>query len=322
MAKIDTTLPTIKAIYQHYEDTREDWRRDHFGASMAGKPCDRALWYSFHWAMAPEFPGRILRLFDTGNKEEQRLVDDLRGIGVEVYDRDPQNLDEQIRYTDPTCGGHLAGSLDGIGRGFAEAPKSWHVLEFKTSNAAGFAKMQKKGVMETKPEHFSQIQLYLRWSGLTRAFYFMVCKDTDEIYSERIRYDPEYAAALVERAHKLIYMPNPPDGISMHGDAWDCKYCDYAPLCKREALPEINCRTCAHSEPFKAGGQWSCLRHAHFVDADTMREGCPDHIYLPSLVPVDVADADPERGTITYADGVCNGPDGVSSCEMRKKYEH
>jgi hypothetical protein len=53
-----------------------------------------------------------------------------------------------------------------------------------------------------------------------------------------------------------------------------------------------------------------------------MREGCPDHIYLPSLVPVDVADADPERGTITYADGVCNGPDGVSSCEMRKKYEH
>jgi len=310
---------TVKDIYQYYEDTRSDWRRPHLGGSQIGAKCSRSLWYQFHWCSAPNFPGQMLRLFETGNIEEDRVVSDLRHAGIEVYDRDPKNPEQQIRYVDPECGGHFSGSFDGVGKGFKEST-AWHLIEIKSTNTKGYNDLLKNGIEKAKPIHYAQIQIYLKWSGLTRAHYFSVCKDNDKYYNERVRYDKEFAETLTAKAKAIIFAPNPPDGISMHGDAWDCKYCDYAPLCKREALPEINCRTCAHSEPFKAGGQWSCLRHAHFVDADTMREGCPDHIYLPSLVPVDVADADPERGTITYADGTINGPAAGSSREMRCKY--
>ena len=260
----------------------------------------------------------MLRLFETGNIEEDRVVSDLRNAGIEVYDRDPKNTEQQIRYADPECGWHFSLSLDGVGKGFKES-EAWHLIEIKSTNTKGYNDLLKNGIEKAKPIHYAQIQIYLKWSGLTRAHYFSVCKENDKYYNERVKYDKEFAETLTAKAKAIIFAPNPPAGISMHGDAWDCKYCDYAPLCKRESLPEINCRTCAHSEPFKAGGQWSCLRHAHFVDADTMREGCPDHIYLPSLVPVDVADADPERGTITYAEA-CKRPGAVSSREMRCKY--
>ena len=196
---------TTDAIYQHYEDSRKDWRRPHLGASQIGAPCDRALWYQFRWCMPPEFPGRILRLFDTGNCEEERIVQDLRNIGVEIYDRDPKDPSKQIHYADPDCGGHFSGSLDGVGRGFPEMPEPWMVVELKTSNTKGYKQLVKKGVEAAKPQHFCQMQTYMAWSGLLKAYYFSVAKETDDIYSEIVPFNEVIAYQLKERAKKIIF---------------------------------------------------------------------------------------------------------------------
>ena len=51
---------------------------------MIGRPCDREIWYGFRWFKKPEFPGRMLRLFERGHKEEFRFVKYLRRIGIRV----------------------------------------------------------------------------------------------------------------------------------------------------------------------------------------------------------------------------------------------
>ena len=81
--------PTLDAIYAAYVAEADDGFRDHLGASIIGKDCERALWYDFRWVTRRGFSGRMLRLFDTGKREEDRLVRDLRRTGATVLDADP-----------------------------------------------------------------------------------------------------------------------------------------------------------------------------------------------------------------------------------------
>lgn len=77
---------TAEAIMAWYEEKPQDFR-DHLGASLIGHSCNRYLWLTFRWAVMPKFEGRMLRLFNTGNREEVRIAEELRGIGVELYTR-------------------------------------------------------------------------------------------------------------------------------------------------------------------------------------------------------------------------------------------
>ncbi|GIX15396.1 MAG: hypothetical protein KatS3mg118_3355 [Paracoccaceae bacterium] len=121
--------PTLSAIYASYEARQGDGFRDHLGASLIGKSCARALWYDFRWATPARHTGRILRLFETGQLEEARLVRDLRATGATVLEVDPET-GRQFRVE--AHGGHFGGSLDAVALGLLEAPKTWHVVEFKT----------------------------------------------------------------------------------------------------------------------------------------------------------------------------------------------
>ena len=103
----------------------------------------------------------------------------------------------------------LVGVCDGIGIGFEEAPKTYHIIEIKTSNLKSFNQMKKHGVEKSKYVHFCQMQCYMHWSGLERAFYIMVCKDTDELYSERVYYNPEVAKSLEKKAYDVIFSSEP-----------------------------------------------------------------------------------------------------------------
>ena len=47
-------------------------------------------------------------------------------------------------------GGHFGGSLDGVALGLLEAPKTWHVLEFKTHSVKSFADLVAKGVLRPR----------------------------------------------------------------------------------------------------------------------------------------------------------------------------
>jgi len=297
-----TVSPTVAAIYKSYEEKADTGHRAHLGASLIGHNCERHLWLTFRWALAPKFDGRMLRLFETGHKEELRLVSDLRRIGVTVHDTQPDGV-TQWRVND--CGGHFGGSLDAAAIGLQEAPKTWHCCEFKTSNTKAFKELQDKGVRAAKPMHWFQMQTYMHLTGMTRAAYIVKCKETDQLYMERVHYEKQEAEKIIERALRVITAPEPPARIGS-ADWYECKFCHHAAICHGTTAPEANCRTCAHSTPEMDGNsRWSCAHHACDIAEETQRAGCADHRVIPILLDRigTMVDASPEAVTYRMEDG-------------------
>ena len=314
-----TALPepsrsTAKEIIKIW-DGRNTPHRPHLGCSIIGHPCDRNIWLSWRWAKAPAFPGRILRLFDTGKREEERLYQDLRDCGVELYTVD-QESGKQIGVS--AHNGHLAGSVDGIGRGFIEAPKSWAVLECKTHGSKSFAKLQKEGVKHAKFQHYVQMQMYMGLLDIERAMYLAQNKDTDDIYSEWVHFDKDCFEQHMHRAKTIIEMTSPPQRLSEDPSWYECKWCDHYTLCHGEQIADVNCRTCAHASPVQHGS-WLCGMVNADLNEDAQRTACDNHLYIPPLIPY----AKPVDGGHAHVDyekpdgkTFTNGPDGWSSHEL------
>lgn len=282
---------TAKKIHWLYEQKKED-PRPHMGCSIIGHSCDRYIWLTWRWAVDVKFPGRVKRLFDTGKREEERMASELRELGVELYTID-QETGKQISVH--AHDGHLSGSVDGIGRGFEEAPKSWAVLECKTHNAKSFADLQKKGVMTAKPQHFVQMQMYMGLLEIDRAMYLAQCKDDDQLYSEWVHFDKEIFNRHMDRAARLIEMTGVPGKVSEDPSWFECKWCDYYELCHGEQVAQPNCRTCCHATPEK-DATWSCeIKNKELPYKDQLA-GCDHHLYIPDLVPF----ASPVDGGMNY----------------------
>lgn len=295
----------------------DDGLRPHLGASLIGRSCERQLWYTFRWAKIASHEPRILRLFQRGHLEEANLSDMLRAAGVTVHQVE-QSTGKQFRFGN----GHFSGSMDGACIGLPDAPKTWHVLEFKTHGKKSFDTLQAQGVKKAKPEHWAQMQCYMAWTGMERALYMAVCKDDDRLHLERIEYNKEAADQFFERAERIINAAEPPQRI---GDAswFECKWCDYKDICHGTEAPAVNCRTCAHSTP-EASGTWSCSRHKQDgIPVQFQKQGCDAHRYIPAMLHwAEVVDANHDDNWITYklSTGECftNGakPDGYSSEEI------
>lgn len=288
--------------------------RPHLGASLIGHDCDRYLWLTFRWAALAKFEGRMLRLFNTGVREEARIHDELRGIGVELHTHDNG---KQIACRDES--GHFGGSVDGIGRGFPESPKAWAVLECKTHNASSFKSLKDKGVKEAKPRHYAQMQVYMGLLELDRSLYYAVNKDTDEVFTEWAHYDQATFEKLKERATRIIDATEPPQRISEDPAHWQCKGCDFYQLCHQGRVALPNCRTCCHASPVE-NGRWHCSSHNKTLDEMVQRAGCERHLFIPALVPFGTP-VDGGEGHIEYqhkdtGKNFINGPGHYSSKEL------
>lgn len=290
------------ALLATYEQRAEDWRRDHLGASLVGHKCDRYLWLSFRWALAPKHKGQLLRLFARGEREEAWIVEDLRRAGFEVRDRDPDTGEQfRVRW------GHLGGSCDGRVLGLLEAPKTEHVLEVKTFNAKQFGYLKQNGVKKAKPEHWTQMQVYMRGLGLERAFYVAVCKDTDELHTERVKLEPKAADEAIERALAVIAAPEPAARrdagaapcvlVSKDGTRWPCQYFE---LCHGERMPAKSCRTCVSATPWP-DGSWVCEHRKRVLDGAAQRAACEQHLTIPAAVNGQVVALDEKKRSITFA---------------------
>ena len=294
-----TSCPTRDAIFAAYEADTSDGFRSHLGASLIGKECERALWYDFRWTTKAKFPGRVLRLFETGHLAEARLVQNLRRTGATVLEVDPET-GRQFRVQ--AHGGHFGGSLDGVALNLLEAPKTWHVLEFKTHSAKSFADLAAKRVRQSKPQHFAQMQIYMSLTGLTRALYVAVNKDNDDLYIERVELDTAVSARLLEKAQRVIFAATPLPRISEDPSWYQCRLCDHADVCHGKQAAEINCRTCLHATPIDGG--WHCARHNKSLTEVNQRTACAHHLYLPPLVPGRQVDAGEGWVEYEFADGV------------------
>lgn len=287
-----TKDPITDAIYAQYKKVGDaEPQRGYLGASIIGHPCERYLWYCFRQCCSEDISGRVYRLFETGDMEEIRLTMDLRAIGCEVHEADGEG--DQFKVS--ALGGHFSGHLDGCALGIPGAEKTWHVMEYKTHNTKSFKHLLKEGVQKSKPQHYAQMQAYMHLTGMKRALYMAKNKDTEEIYTERVKYDKQFCEELMDKARRIIGMSHPPFGISQKRDYYLCSWCDANDICfgmmglsPKPALPlkTVSCRQCCHATPILEGdgARWECQGEpngtAGIVDEN---RPCKDHLCLPGL---------------------------------------
>jgi CRISPR/Cas system-associated exonuclease Cas4 (RecB family) len=285
-------LKTVHAIYEWHKSKRKNEHRPHLGGSQIGRECSRALWYQFRHAWSPNFDGRMLRLFETGDLEEERFERELRGIGAKVWAKDPET-GKQIRFE--VCGGHFALSLDGVVENIPDAPSKPHTLEMKTANEKSFAKMKKNGLQVANPVYWAQCQVGMHLSKIHDCLFLMKNKNTDEIYGERIKYDAAEGMQLIAKAESIVFSDTPPPRLSEEPSDWRCKFCPYWAVCHGCKIPEANCRTCAHSTP-ERDGTWSCAKGHDFGEI------CQDHLFNPDIMPKAWEVLDSRMGWVEYSD--------------------
>lgn len=300
----ETLRTSVDALYEAIEKKAGDWRRNHLGASIIGHRCERYLWLSFRWALNPKHDGKQLRLFKRGDREEQWIAADLRRAGFEVTTRGPDG--KQIRFQH----GHVGGGRDGTIKGILEAPATEHLLEIKTHNLKQFDRLIEKGVKSAKPEHYVQMQLYMRAGKLERALYVAICKNDDRIHMERVKLDREFADAQLERAQRIVNAKEPAERldkdfppcvyVSKDGTRWPC---DFYELCHGEEMPERSCRTCIDSTPSvddDGKPTWICGRFGKQLTPAKQRRGCGDQLSIPSIINAPVVTVDEDARSITY----------------------
>lgn len=309
-------MNTSESIYKHYADKNGAEKPRHYlGWSSIGDVCDRTLWLSFRNATTDNVTGRIARLFQTGHREEDRVLDDLRNIGCKVESRDAKTGKQ---FAVQSHGGHFRGHADAIVTGLPEDHKTRFLVDVKTTNVKKFAALKKDGFRKTYPKYWAQGQGYMGHLGLKRAMFIFVCKDNDEIHCEFFDFDQSEFEKYESRAEKIIFSDRMPFGISEDGSWFECKFCNAHDLCHGSKLTKkVNCRTCAHSTP-ERDGTWSCAHWQSTIpDMDAQMAGCDNHVIHPDLTPK--WEFEPtENGVIwlTPHGKITNSPDHYLSTEI------
>ncbi len=303
---------TLSRIWEWWAKRgRSEAPRRYLGASVVGHECDRYLWLHFRGLFRERFEGRMYRLFERGRREEEMFITELRGIGCKVWDRG----EDGQQFGVSALGGHFGGHLDAVVQGLPDAPKTPHVAEFKTHSDTSFRKLARTGVAGAKPMHLAQMMVYMGMMKLTRALYMAVDKDNDDLYMERVNYDPQAFKAIMVRAERIIREPFA-ERIATRRDDWRCQMCPAKAVCWHETGAVFSrigtwhdCRSCCHASAVTEGegARWECrLGKTCTIGADCK---CADHLALPALVDCDGIETATER-SITFRIGeklVTNG---------------
>lgn len=262
MAKIPLQN-TTKNLIENAPDHVEKVSRGYLGFSGIGSDCVRALSLDFRFAIVEKIiPVRLKRIFDRGHIEEQRVISELKKNGIEVFRRDGENKIEMSGAIGEkqeeiiACFGHAKGHPDGRVLGLPEAPKTEHGLEIKTMNNARWNAFSKKGVKESDPKYYSQMQRLMYGMKLKDFMFISTNKDNEKREYERVKYDSDHAEMLVEREYEIITS----DGIvgEKFPRTWfACKDCSKYNICHNDAPPAVTCRSCEHVDSGD-NGIWFC----------------------------------------------------------------
>ena len=277
-------VTTVSEIYKFHEQRNKERPREYLGWSQIGRPCERELWLAFRWAFDNNFDGRMLRLFDSGHREETRVISELREIGCHVIAIDPVTK-KQVSVQ--SHGGHFRGHLDAQVTGLPEAPHVKHLMDVKTIKASKFEELLKKGMEKMYPTYWAQAHGYMGKLGIRRAVYIFVCKDNDKIHAEFFDFDEKVFEKYEKRAERIIFSDRMPPPISTEPTWYECKLCSAHDLCHgSKVVKKVNCRTCAHSTA-ERNGTWTCAKYDVVLETEHQLQGCQAHILHPDLVPWD-----------------------------------
>jgi len=263
----------IDKIYTTYQQENKRDKRyfSRLGASGIGKECLRAVFYSWRGFTDKEFPGRILRLFQTGHIQEDRIVADLQKAGVKVWAVTPEG--RQFTFTDPS--GHFVAKVDGIVQGVIEGSTENMLLEIKTMADKPFNKLLKSGIGE---QHNFQTHAGMWLVGLNFGLYVVLNKNNEQYYIEIIERDKKIINQLQDRLNKLIMLGNTaPAGVSDKGSSFICRWCDHRSVCTGVTKPVKSCRSCVFVQPV-AEGQWLCEKHGISLNMKEQIKGCKKYL--------------------------------------------
>jgi len=329
--KIDPILAALDQLHECAANAEAP--RAHLDASQIGRPCSRAIWYAFRWAVRRPLSVTAYRAIQDAHRGKQVMADWLRSIeGVQLWTKDEES-GKSIGFQ--SLGGHFAGSLDGVIQGLPQAPKTPHAWSHKQVNEKKFNKLvrlitehgEKAALTEWDEVYYAQAQVHMRMMGMTRHFLTVCTPGNRAIASCRTEHDKERSAALMTKATKIIVSERPPLKLSDRPDHFVCQQCDFRALCQGVSEPSVHCRTCAHSTPrTQDSAPWQCEFHDIALDEDAQREGCESHAFHPDLLAnwAKPHQADPSTGTMTFKrlDGstFTNGREGGPSKELFARY--
>jgi len=214
-------LMTDKIAAEIYESAtrRTNERRRYLGMSAIGGPCDRALWYGFRGYTPAPIDGRALLIFELGDCIEDILIRRLRDAGYRIDG-------EQLAFE--AHEGFFRGHCDGVIHGITKRP---HILECKSANRRRFETFRDFGVRAVSPTYYCQVQCYMGYGRLERALVVIYCKDTSEIYTERVYFVKPDFEKLHERAYRIITANAPPPRAFDDESTMECRWCNYRLHC-------------------------------------------------------------------------------------------
>lgn len=232
-----------QTIDKHYQP--EAKIRNYLGASEIGNPCNRSLQLGYVGTTADsQITARTQRIFDRGHWGEIYMARLLNrsGFGINTVDLHGR----QFKFSD--MGGKFQGHTDGIifavPAGFPLKPdvKRQAIWENKVVGQKSFRQIQKGDLKATKPEYYTQVQLYMGYLDKTElpALFTVLNADTMEIYAELVPFDVVACQAEIDRAamilkavHHKELMPR----IAENQDAPACIFCKFKTACKEDRLP-------------------------------------------------------------------------------------
>lgn len=225
MAKIPESQHTTAWLIDQaiIKRANEKSARDYLGASILGEECDAALWFSIHKPVVIDDP-RINRIFDMGNLIEDYVIRLLQESGIDVFTRDDSG--EQFGFTDKPIAGHI----DGVLTGLPESSKP-HLFECKSMNSKNFALIQSQGLKIFSSKYWAQVQVYMKYMKLERCLFVAMNKDNQELYFERVKFEPMEAEYYVNRGKEIHAKEERPERKYNHKSHYKCKFCSYREIC-------------------------------------------------------------------------------------------
>ena len=172
-----------------------------FHPSVISNACDRYVWLCYHGRMVDQpLPAKLQRIFQNGNYLENRVEQWLTEMNI-LVDREIS-----VKQEIPP----ISGRID-----FLVKHYTYGILpiELKSINTAGFSKLK-----EPKPEHQTQIQIYLNMGNYDMGTVLYENKNDQKIKTFLVKKDLIQWDEILKRCFKIQEMLIPPEKCS--GATW------------------------------------------------------------------------------------------------------
>ena len=214
---------------------KEQPKRKYLGASRIGEGCSRKLAYEYHMTEkdpGADFKGNTLRMFDMGHDGESRVADYLRTAGFELQTHTPDG--RQIGISD--VDGKFKGHLDGVVQGGPEIPGLVYPMlwENKALGVSSFKDVVNKGIKESKPVYYAQVQIYMGYHKLESCLFTCLNRDSAELNVEVIPFNSRDCQDYIDKVAVIVSTVDPEEIPRPYNDPSDyrCKsMCDFRDRC-------------------------------------------------------------------------------------------